>query len=78
MVLWQAGELQIEFTESEFEELLLKLKTEGLFALLGRQRPALRDQLIAIFWPQTEALGFALSDLEGRLEAALFDLSARL
>ncbi|MBX7058067.1 MAG: hypothetical protein K1X75_08360 [Leptospirales bacterium] len=78
LIVWRSGRQDIEFTESEFEELILALRRERLFDLLLRSRPALRDQLIALFGPDLAEEGLELEDFQNRLETALLDLAARL
>ncbi|MCB1316225.1 MAG: hypothetical protein KDK34_22610 [Leptospiraceae bacterium] len=77
LVVWQIEGEEIDFTRSEFEEILAALRQQRLFAILKEMRPALADQLLAIFESRLIPDVFEQDDLETRLENFLFHLYDR-
>lgn len=77
LVVWQIEGEEIDFTRSEFEEILAALRQQRLFAILKEMRPALADQLLTIFESRLIPDVFEQDDLEARLENFLFHLNDR-
>ena len=73
-VQWFLEGNQLDFTLGEFEMLVQGIRSEGLFACLERERPALLDQLLAICRPLFEED----ADLQFILEQTFLDLAHKL
>ncbi len=77
IVVWELDANQFEFTWSEFQELLTQVRRSGLFSALASARPALLDQLRALF-SAAGATKEEEKELEHLLEQALFGAQQQL
>lgn len=75
MVIWELNGNQFEFTPDEFRDLGLALREQGLFGSLKQGRPALLNQILALFAPETEEHE---KELEYLLEQSFLDLQGKL
>ena len=75
-VIWELEGNQIEFTPAEFRDLMDGLLKSGLFAHLKQERPALLDQIHALY---SDHLGSSddEKELEYLLERCLFGLEQK-
>lgn len=78
MVFWELEGESIDFTESEFDDLIRHLRGGRLFAFLLERRPALRDRLLERFADTMREGDLEDSDLEDVLESRLLDLERRI
>jgi hypothetical protein len=78
MVFWDLEGEQIDFTGAEFDELIASLRTGRLFPYLATHRPALRDQLLAMFRTTIAEMALEEDDVEHALESRLMDLHRRV